>query len=255
MAQKQRMGKTVSRAGRIKPLLQILLRDYIEKGYNPTTEELIQGVYGKEYKPDSRVQRDSVYQAIIRIRDDVIEAWENYCTTKEFELDLTHIEFYEQDKVEATFATEEFGEFYLELNKGRFGEKTKEIKPYLKEFGHIAVAWDKKITDLTKTGNPLVIAEYGKQSKWYKPSFWKWGIRETELYLRSFNCIRKQLTRGTNTKIALNENSNIKKALGYLDSSLAALTDGVTWTCKCKMLNTGSSNYCSNCGKPKTTEN
>lgn len=240
------------RIRRIRPILQSKLSEYLRSGYNPTTEELVQSVFDSEYKKDSRIQRDTIYFALLIIRDEAIKAWENYVVTPQYFSDLSQIEYYQQNKVEETFATNDFALFYIDLMQGKFRDKTKEFKEYTKEFGHIAVLWDIKMKEFLNRGICLVIAEYGKKSKWYIPTFWSWARRDTDLYIRTLNILKNQLERGKNTKIGLPSGERIERALEYTGSLKALIKDGTSWICECKMVNPQEANYCSNCGKSKS---
>ena len=241
----------MSLIGRIHHIVQKMITTGNEDNKSHTTIDIQKEVFGEDFDGDSRSQRDAVYGSITRGRDNAIIGWESYANHPKFLDDLKEIELNANELIDEQEKSGDYGEFYSELYAGRFAHKTELIKGNLKEFALIAVLWDKKLKELSQQGMNLVISSYGKQSKWKIPSFWKWAIRETELYIRSLKIFEKQIRRGIITKVGALPGSLPHKAIGYAQSAQAALTDGTAWECECDMINMGTANFCSNCGKPK----
>jgi len=241
----------LSLIGRIHHIIQKKLTEGNENNTPPSTPELQKTAFPGAYQPDSRSQRDAVYGSITRGRDNAILGWEKYAGSQQFKNDLSDIEYYANELIDEQEKSGDYAEFYNELYTGRFGDKTELIKGSLRELALIAVLWDKKLKALSKQGMNLVISNYGRGSKWRIPSLWKWAIRETNLYMRFLNIVAKQIERGINTNVGALPGTLPRKALGYTQSAQAALTDGTSWRCECGMINLGTANFCSNCGKPK----
>ena len=241
----------MSLIGRIHHLVQGMLTTGNEVNTPHTTIAIQKEVFNEEFDGDSRSQRDAVYGSITRGRDNAIIGWESYTRHPIFMVDLKAIELNADELIDEQEKSGDYGEFYSELYAGRFADKTDLIKGNLREFALIAVLWDKKLKDLSQKGMNLVISSYGKQSKWQIPSFWKWAIRETELYIRFLKIVERQIERGIKTGVGKLPGILPFKAIGYAQSAEAALTDGTSWTCECAMINIVTANFCSNCGKPK----
>jgi len=241
----------MSLIGRIHHLVQGVLTTGNEANAPHTTIAIQKEVFNKDFDIDSRSQRDAVYGSITRGRDNAIIGWESYTKHPIFLEDLTEIELNANELIDEQEKSGDYGEFYSELYAGRFVDKTDLITGNLREFALIAVIWDKKLKELSRQGMNLVISSYGKESTWKIPSFWKWAIRETDLYIRSLKIVEMQIKRGIRTKVAVLPGALPHKAIGYTQSAQAALTDGTSWTCDCAMINIGTANFCSNCGKPK----
>lgn len=241
----------MSLIGRIHHIVQKKLTDGNEANTPLSTPELEKEAFQENYDPDSRKQRDAVYGSIRRGRDNAILGWEKYVEDPQFLKDLSEIEYYATELIDEHEKSGDYAVFFSELYAGRFADKTELIKGNLREFALIAVLWDRKLKELSQKGMNLVISNYGKNSKWRIPSFWKWAIRETNLYIRSLKTVQKQIERGINTKIGQLPGVLPKKAIGYTESAQAALTDGTSWICECEMINNETANFCSNCGKPK----
>jgi hypothetical protein len=138
------------------------------------------------------------------------------------------------------------------LYRGKFGEHTSDIKKFYEEYAHIAALWQIKLNEFSEQGKNLVIASYGRHSTWKIPSWWRWAIREIDLFKRSLDIIVYQLQRGEKGQLLLPSGKPISKALGYVDSTKALVENGTSWECEnCKMTNSGTANFCSNCGKKK----
>lgn len=240
----------MSLIGRIHHLVQGMLTTG-NKAKPPTTIEIQKEVFEENYEFDSRSQRDAVYGSITRGRDNAIIGWESYTSDPQFLKDLAEIEYYANELIDEQEKSGDYAEFYRELYAGRFADKTDLIKGHLREFALIAVLWDRKLKELSKQGMNLVISSYGSQARWKIPSFWKWAIRETNLYIRFLKIVQGQIERGIKTKVGALPGTLPHKAIGYTQSAQAALTDGTSWECECEMINLGTANFCSNCGKPK----
>lgn len=231
--------------------VQVFLTECNKIKVAPTLQNIGKHVFKDDYNPDSRYQRDAIYEALYLGRNIALNSWREYCKTSDFNKDIEEIEFYHPEKVLEEFKTEDFGEFNRELYRGTFNAYTDTLKKNENVYGHIAVLWRKKLSEFSALGQNLVIASYGKTSTWHSPSFWKWAIREVELFKRTLNIIKMQLNRGEETKIALPSGKPFSKALGYVSSTKALIEDSTSWTCKCGMINIESANFCSNCGQPK----
>jgi len=241
----------LSLIGRIHHTVQKKLTEGNEADNPLSTPELQRESFPGAYQPDSRIQRDAVYGSITRGRDNALIGWEKYAGDPQFLKDLSEIEYYANGLIDEQERSGDYAEFFGELYAGRFADKTDLIKGNLRAFALIAVLWDRKLKELSQMGMNLVISNYGKNSKWRIPSFWKWAIRETNLYIRSLKIVQKQIERGITTKVGKLPGVLPRKAIGYTESAKAALTDGTSWKCECEMINIGTANFCSNCGKSK----
>lgn len=241
----------MSLIGRIHHIVQRILTTGNEADNPPTTIAIQKEVFKEDFNSDSRTQRDAIYGSVTRGRDNAIIGWESYTSDPKFLEDLSEIEFYANELIDEQEKSGDYAEFYSELYAGRFIDKTDLIKGNLREFALIAVLWDKKLKELSQQGMNLVISSYGTLSKWKIPSFWKWAIRETDLYIRFLKIVEGQIERGIKTGIGALPGTLPRKAIGYAQSAQAALTDGTSWECECEMINIGTANFCSNCGKPK----
>lgn len=242
----------MSLVARIKPEVQKFITEQLQAGNPPTTPEIQKHIFESEYSPDSRRQRDAVYNAICQGRDEAIIDLEKYLKDKKSMRKIhTKIEYLQPNLIQKQFKSEDYLDFEEELYRNRFGEMTDTIKKHLEEFALIATGWDLKLKELSKQGKNLVIPSYGPNSGWIIPSWWKWAIRETKLYLRSIKILLGQMNR--TPVISQLPGTSVSKAIGYARSTQAALEDGTSWTCECKMINIGIANFCANCGKPKKT--
>jgi len=241
----------MSTIGRIYADVQSFITQRIEEGKPPTTIDIQKHIFKEDFNEDSRMQKDSVYGAIVRGRDTGLIDMDVYFESDQFSKDLSEVEYYANKLIDEQEKSSDYAEFFTELHMGRFGTETDLIKGNLREFALIAVLWDRKLAEISKGSKNIIIATYGRYSAWRLPSLWRWAIRETDLYLRTLLIVEKQFKRGIRTKVAMLPGTPIQKALGYTESARAALTDGTSWTCECDMINPESANFCSNCGKPK----
>lgn len=241
----------MSLIGRIYADVQIYITDRLGGNQYPTTSEIIRQIFGGSANLDSRTQRDAVYGAITRGRDVAIAKMDNYLDSAQYYQDLAEIEYYANNLIDEQEASSDYAEFYSELHMGRFGDKTSLIKGNLRSFALIAALWSRRLAEYSQEGTNLVIPTYGRDSAWFIPSWWRWAIRETDLYIRTLKIVEKQLERGSKTKMLTASGQPISKAIGYIQSTRALLEDGSAWECGCGMMNPGAANYCSNCGEPK----
>lgn len=186
-------------------------------------------------------------------RDTALDLWELYIRTPQYVKDLAEVEYYKHEEMNRQRQSEDYGEFYTELHMGRFGDKTHVITVHLNEFVLIAAVFRNKMLEYSAQGHNLVIANYGPNSVWFIPSWWKWGIREMDLYIRTVSILEMRLKRGISTKMLTASGVPLEKAIGYTDSIKGILEDGLAWQCECGMVNSASANFCSNCGSPNPT--
>lgn len=231
--------------------VQSILTRRIAEERLPTTREIQEEVFGDAFVSDSRRQGDIIYEAIARGRYNALTEYDLYIDSPEYISDMTEIEVYKVEEMESQLNHPDYGEFFVELKMGRFGDKTEVIETYLDAYVLVAAIWEKKLHEFSQRGNNLVIASYGKKSVWKIPTWWKWAIRETDLYLRSITILSKQFKRGISTGLLTSSGIPLSKAIEYSTSIQGILENGTTWQCTCGMFNSGSSNYCSNCGKPR----
>jgi len=213
------MGE-ISLVSRLEDEVSFMLTDLLEKGLNPTTQQLMQITFQSQYNSDSRKQRDTIYGIIIRRRDAAILDFEYYAASPEFTKDMASIDYYNHPEE----ITDEYAEYDARLYEGFFGTETKTLKQFNEELKSVAILWDKKIKEFSEQGNNLVVATGGPKSRWKIPSYWGWAIRERDLYVISAKIIVKQLKRGIGTKAlpnttqtrgALTLTTEVQKALEY----------------------------------------
>lgn len=231
--------------------VQSILTRRIAEGRLPTTREIQEEVFGDAFVSDSSRQRDLIYEAIAKGRYNALDKYNLYIGSPEHMKDMIDIEFYKAEEMERQLNHPDYGEFFVELKMGRFGDKTEVIETYLDAYVLVAAIWEKKLHEFSQKGDNLIIASYGRRSVWRIPTWWKWAIRETNLYLRSITILAKQFKRGVSTGLLTSSGIPLSKAIEYSTSIQGILENGATWQCTCGMFNSGSSNYCSNCGKPR----
>lgn len=231
--------------------VQTILTRRIAEDRLPTTREIQEEVFGDAFVSDSSRQRQLIYDAIAKGRRDALTNYNLYTDSPDHINDMTEIEYYKSEEMERQLNHPDYGEFFVELKMGRFGDKTKVIETYLDAYVLVAAIWEKKLHEFSQKGDNLVIASYGQKSVWKIPSWWKWAIRDTKLYLRSVTILEKQFKRGISTGLLTSSGIPLSKAIQYSTSIQGILENGTTWQCTCGMFNSGSSNYCSNCGNPR----
>jgi len=243
------------RTGRVRRAfveVQRIITDFFERGIHPTTQQIQSALYGSTYNPDSSIQNKVVYSCITRGRGNVITMWDNYVQGGTFIKDVAYVQYYEDEEMKKQVESEEFSEFHLSLQDGRFGRDTEEIIKSLGQYPAVATIFGRRIREYSKAGNNFVIASYGRESRWFIPSWWIWNIREYNLYRRSLKILRMQLNRGVRTKVLLPSGQPIEKALDYETVVRAALEDKTVWSCpKCKIRNLGIRDNCVICGITK----
>jgi len=229
--------------------VQDYLRERLEANDLPKTVEIQQTVFGRSFDPDSQYQKQIIRDRIAEGRKNALEQWELYCGCEDFEKDIKKIEYYDNKKFLGE-DEDDYHDFYSALLRGRFGEDSEEIMEYLNEYIIISKLWKEKLPEFSKNLNNLVISTYGQNARWFCPSWWRWAIRETNLYLRTIRILRRQLKRGESTKLLTASGEPIQKAIGYTRSIEGMLEDGTSWKCPdCGMYNHGKSNFCSNCSR------
>jgi len=240
----------MSRLSRFYIEVQDHLRKRIEDNDPPTTADIQRAIFGRSFDPDSKYQRQLVYSRIAEGRKNALDHWDIYMGSDEFRQDFAGIEFYEDINI-LSEDKQDYFDFESALLRGRFGDQTDNIKEYLREYIVVSRLWKKKLLEFSRELNNLVISTYGKEAKWILPSWWRWAIRETDLYLRSVRTLQTQLRRGASTRLLTASGEPISKAIGYAKSIEGLLEDGSSWKCpNCDMINHGTSNFCSHCGKP-----
>lgn len=217
----------------------------------PTTREIQEEVFGEAFVSDSYRQRGLIYKAIANGRRNALTKYDHYIDSPEHTKDMAEIEYYKTEEMERQLNHPDYGEFFVELKMGRFGDKTEVIETYLDAYVLVAAIWERKLHEYSQEGDNLVIASYGQRSAWKIPTWWKWAIRETKLYMRSVLILEKQFKRGEETGLLTASGIPLSKAIQYSTSIKGILENGTTWRCTCGMFNSGSNNYCSNCGKPR----
>jgi hypothetical protein len=246
------MGKA-SEVSRAHPLVQGMITKYIEKDVPITTSLLQQAFYRENYDTDSKIQRETIYGCIVKGRNNVIKLWDAYLQGHSFYLDLVYVQNYEGKECENQLKTQDFEEFYNELQRGKFGKDTTIILKNLGEYPGVAILFKGRMDEYSKAGNNFLTASYGKESIWKIPSFWKWNIREFNLYRRTLKILRTQLERGRKTKVLLPSGIPIPRVLEYETIVRAALEDGTAWECsKCGARNLSQNQKCVICGTSRT---
>lgn len=231
--------------------VQSILTRRIAEGRLPTTREIQEEVFGDAFVSDSSRQKYIIYKAIEKGRHNALDKYHLYIASPDHKTDMYEIEYYRDEEIEKQLSNPDYGEFFAELKLGRFGDKTEVIETYLDAYVLVAAIWEKKLHEFSQKGDNLVIASYGRKSLWKIPSWWKWAIRDTKLYLRTITILEKQFKRGIATGLLTSSGIPLSKAIQYSTSIKGILENGTTWQCICDMFNSGNSNYCSNCGKPK----
>jgi ribosomal protein L40E len=246
------------RTGRVRrffPEVQRIITEFFKLGVDPTIHQIQQALYNADFNPDSKQQRDIVYGCIMCGRENVIKMWDAYVSDPQFVKDIQYAMTYRSEEVEKQRGSKEFREFNTELEDGKFGKDSDEIKESLEYYLAVAIIFENKMLEYSKASNNFIIASGGQDSQWFIPSFWKWNIREFHLYTRSLKILRRQLLRGIRTKVLLPSGQPIEKALGYETVVRAALEDKTVWTCpSCSARNLDSSEFCRICGSDKPEE-
>lgn len=202
------MGE-VSLVARLYDEVQFALTHLINADKNPTTQQLMQIAFKKDYNSDSRKQYETIREIINRGRDNGIMEFQKYADSQDFIKDLSEIDYYTpQSKI-----SEDEAEYDALLYEGFFQENTPALKEYKDEMKPVSLLWEQNLRNYSDQGNNIVISSYGPKARWSRPSYWKWAIREQEIYLRSARIIIRQLQRGMGTKIALPDSTRIAEAL------------------------------------------
>lgn len=229
------------------PIVQAKITEWWENKTPITTKKLQKFFYGENYDADSKSQWETIYGCICRGRDNVIKLWDVYLAG-DFNIDLPYVQTYEAEKCEHQIKTLDFDEFYYKLQRGKFGKDTSIILKNLGNYPAVAVLFERKMKEYSKSGNNFLTAKYGPRSVWFIPSFWRWNIREYRLYRRSLFILRRQLDRGIKTRVLLPSGTPIPRVLEYETVVRAALEDGTAWECsKCGARNLAQNNQCQIC--------
>lgn len=215
------------------------------------TYEIQQAVFGSEYDADSQYQKTVIRDRIIEGREKALQQWNLYCDSQEFRNDFQALLYYGVPQI-LEDENEDYYDFYGKLLAGRFGEESESIREFLDDYIAISRLWTQKLKQYSQELNNLIISTYGRNAHWILPSWWRWAIRETNLYLRTVKILQRQFQRGISTKLLTASGRPIQEAVGYSRSIQGVLEDGNSWECpKCTMYNSGTSNFCSNCGTAK----
>ncbi len=228
--------------------VQEILTRRITQGQHPSTIEIQEEVFDSAFSSDSRRQRGLVYGAIAKGRENALDAYGLYVESPQHLQDMMALEFYKADEMQKQLDSRDYGEFFAQLKMGRFGDKQKVIETHLDNFVLVAAIWETKMAEYSQAGNNLVVSSYGNRATWIIPSWWRWALRETDLYLRQIDQLQRQFQRGIKTGLLTASGVPLSKAIEYTTSVKGVLEDGTTWRCGCGMHNSGSSNFCSNCG-------
>jgi len=234
----------------------IEVQDFLRKRFlannPPTTSQIQRAVFRRSFDQDSQYQRQIIYFRIAEGRENALKQWDLYCESADFTRDYDYINTHKDQNV-LNGDRPDYYDFYSALLRGRFGEETEDTMEYLNEYIVISKLWNTKLVEYSQNMNNLVISTYGKGAIWKLPSWWRWAIRETDLYLRCLKTLQKQFNRGISTKLLTASGQPLQRAVGYTTSIEGLLQDGQSWTCpNCGMYNSGSSKYCSNCGQANT---
>jgi len=245
--------RKASEISRVYPLVQDMITKYVEQDVPLTILLLQQAFYKENFEADSKIQRETIYGCIVRGRNNVIKLWDMYLQGQTFHSDLAYVQNYEDKECEDEIKTQDFNEFYNEFQRGKFGKDTTIILRNLGDFPSVAILFRRKIEEYSKAGTNFLTANYGRKSVWKIPSFWKWNIREFNLYRRTLDILRTQLDRGRTTKVLLPSGIPIPRVLEYETVVRAALEDGTAWECPhCRARNLSQNQNCVICGTSRT---
>jgi ribosomal protein L40E len=247
------MSKT-SRVDRIYAEVQSIIYEFIKNGIKPTTLQIQQMEFGSSYNPDSRKQKELIYGCIMRGRNQAIELWNDYAEDNDaFLKDIAYIQYYQSDLANKELATEDFLEFYHEMQHDRFGTDIEEIKKNLDFYPAIALIWKKELDLFSEQGNSFLISRNGQKASWYLPTFWAWMVRDFNLYERTLKILYNQLERGRKTKVLLPSGQPLKKVLETTTVVRAMLENNTVWVCsKCGTRNIENSKNCVICNTPQS---
>lgn len=246
----------MSREGRISRIytdVQKLIYDFIKQDMKPTTQQLQNMIFSSSYNEDSRKQKDDIYGCIMRGRENVIKLWDTYIEDNDhFNKQIAYIEYYKPETVRKELESQDFKEFYDEMQHKRFGEDTQEIMKYLGKYPAIAILFNQKMREYSEQGHSFLISSGGKNASWFIPSWWTWNVREYDLYRRTLSILRTQLQRGIDTKVLMPSNISLEKTSAMTTVVRAMIENDTVWTCpKCDVRNLESSANCANCGTLK----
>jgi len=231
--------------------VQSYLRSRLEANNPPSTSEIQRSVFGIAYDPDSQYQRIRIYNRIEDGRRNALLLWEQYCQSSQYEQDFQQLLFYGGSELPDE-ERDDYYDFYAKLLQGQFREETEGITDFLNDYKIVARMWKNKVEEYSRELNNLVISTKGRGAVWILPSWWRWAIRETDLYLRSVRILQMQFRRGITTKLLTASGEPLEKAIGYAKGIEGLLEDGDSWICpECTFHNHGTSNFCSNCGHEK----
>jgi len=228
--------------------VQALLRELFNQNQNPTTADIQTAIFQENVDLDSQYQRSIIWKRISEGRKNALLFWNQYSESRDFVKDVAGILHYSDGDV-LTSEKKDFSNFRAALYGGQFGAEGENILQDLEYYTAISHLWTQKLKEYSQELNNLAISTYGKRAYWLLPSWWRWAVRETDLYIRSVKILQRQLKRGISTKLLTASGEPLEKALEYSKSIQGLLEDGDSWRCKCNMYNSGESNYCSNCGR------
>lgn len=241
--------------------VQQIILEYLSMGYNPTLEDIQKAYYSEDFRRDSSLQCSIIYGSIIRGRETAIKRLDLDVNSDTFVSEIEWIKTYEAKLCNGEIDKEEYKEFWTEIKDGRFGEEARrESEEILEEIPSFAIYFRKKILQYAKEGACLIIptmkTPFTRGTKrWFIPSWFRWNIREIDLYKRTLKAFRTQLKRGIVTRVALPSGMSLEKALTIETVTRASLIDKTVWTCpKCSARNLDSSKVCGICGTEKSEE-
>jgi hypothetical protein len=185
-------------------------------------------------------------------RERAWHVWRDYCQNPQFKADCANVEYYKANDVNAQLGTSDFGEWWAEVHRpGSFGKLTSDMKKYYYHLAHIAVLWDEKIREFATNGMNLIVAAYGRQSTWIRPTYWRFSLRERNLDVRFSLILIRKMKEGWEGELTLPDARPYPKMIGYAESVSAMLSDGSNWVCTCGMINSQKRATCAHCEKPK----
>jgi len=232
--------------------IQNTLTNELQLGRQPSSQYLQERCFGAEYDKDSRYQTEVVYNAIQRGRDAAIELWDAHVQEGGLLEDIKNIVDTQPERIEEELSSEDFKDFQEYILKN---ESDTHKANLLKEQGHhpaIAISFYDKMQQYSKQKTNFVIPTCGRNSQWFIPTFWRWNIREYDLYQRTIETIGRQLERGRKTKVLLPSKLPITTALNYRTNLQATIADGTSWKCpNCGAHNIETMTQCTICETPR----
>lgn len=236
--------------------IQEIIFEYLRSGYNPTLREIQSAYYVDDVNFDSIDQNQTIYGSIMLGRETALKRLDLDMGLLDTNQEVVHISHYEPDECMKVCQTDDYKEFHDMLIGGRFGKDVmRESEEILDQIPSFAIWFYRKMWQYAKEGACFIIPiskRRWKRSGWYVPSWFLWNIREIDQYKNTVKILRRQLTRGMTTRLALPSGTQLSEALDWTSPIKAALEDRTSWICqRCTARNLGTSENCSICGTPK----